>query len=161
MPGVDEEVMTQIMNLKANAPGLRIYISLGGWDYSDNDTTTQAVFGDLASTAQKRATFIGVLDKFMRTWGLDGVDIDWEYVSHLSIIPTYASLEHLNLTNVPRQNQDILEPLTEAAKIETQPTMFLCSATCEIISTQTPMAGASHLRLPHRIGTSAGLTLAT
>lgn len=82
MPGVDEDVMTQIMNLKANAPGLRIYISLGGWDYSDNDTTTQAVFGDLASTAQKRASFIGVLDKFMRTWGLDGVDIDWEYVFH-------------------------------------------------------------------------------
>ena len=78
MLGFDTEVLQQIMNLKQNAPGLRIYISLGGWDYFDNGTTTQLVFGDMSSSGEKRAQFISKLATFMSYWGFDGVDLDWE-----------------------------------------------------------------------------------
>lgn len=37
MPGTEEEVFHQVMALKQEAPGLKIWISLGGWTYSDAD----------------------------------------------------------------------------------------------------------------------------
>ncbi|KAI0806563.1 carbohydrate-binding module family 18 [Xylaria sp. FL0064] len=58
MNGISISIISQIMGLKENAPGLRIYLSLGGWSYSDNGTATQAVWGDLSSTAEKRNKFI-------------------------------------------------------------------------------------------------------
>lgn len=78
MDKIPISVLTEIMNLKQKAPGLRIYLSLGGWDFSNNGTATQPVWGDLSSTIDKRAKFIDNLEKFMLTWGLDGVDLDWK-----------------------------------------------------------------------------------
>ncbi|KAH8682064.1 hypothetical protein BX600DRAFT_429956 [Xylariales sp. PMI_506] len=78
IPDVDVSVFQYITNLKLQAPGLQIWLSLGGWTFND-DGPTQPVFGDLASTAVKRQKFISNLASFMREWGFDGVDIDWEY----------------------------------------------------------------------------------
>lgn len=71
--------VSQITNLKQKATGLKIWIPIGGWIFSDNDTDTQAVWGDLASTPAKRSQFANNLIKFMREWGFDGADLDWEY----------------------------------------------------------------------------------
>jgi chitinase len=79
MPNFGEKVYSQITNLKQKAPGLKIWISLGGWTFSDNDTSTQGVWGDLSSTPEKRTKFSKNLYKFMKQWGFDGVDLDWEY----------------------------------------------------------------------------------
>jgi chitinase len=79
MPGVGEAEWSQITNLKQRAPGIKVWISLGGWTFSDNETDTQPVWGDLASTASKRSTFVSNLYTFMKHWGFDGVDLDWEY----------------------------------------------------------------------------------
>ncbi|KLU89887.1 hypothetical protein MAPG_08856 [Magnaporthiopsis poae ATCC 64411] len=69
----------KITNLKQLAPGLKIWIALGGWSYSDNSTDTQPVWGDMASSPENRAKFLGELEKFMIHYGFDGVDYDWEY----------------------------------------------------------------------------------
>ncbi|KAL2757510.1 glycoside hydrolase family 18 protein [Sodiomyces alcalophilus JCM 7366] len=69
----------EITNLKQEAPGLKVWIALGGWTHNDNDTDTQPVFGDLSSSSTKRARFIDKLVRFMLEWGFDGVDLDWEY----------------------------------------------------------------------------------
>jgi chitinase len=79
MDSVTEDTYSQITNLKQKAPGLKIWISLGGWTFSDNDTDTQAVWGDLVSTQANRGTFASNLMVFMKQWGFDGVDLDWEY----------------------------------------------------------------------------------
>ncbi|KAH8895448.1 glycoside hydrolase [Thozetella sp. PMI_491] len=79
MPGVSERDMLNMTDLKRRAPGLKVFIALGGWSYSDNDTDTQAVWADLSSTQAKREKFLGELEKFMVHYGFDGVDYDWEY----------------------------------------------------------------------------------
>ncbi|ORY04392.1 hypothetical protein BCR34DRAFT_572769 [Clohesyomyces aquaticus] len=79
MDKMSDKTFSQITNLKQKAPGLKIWISLGGWTFSDNGTDTQPVWGDIASSVTNRAKFIGNLYRFMETWGFDGVDIDWEY----------------------------------------------------------------------------------
>ncbi len=79
MEPATEKIFNDITDLKSKAPGLRIWLSLGGWTFSDNGTATQPVFADLSSTTAKRAKFIGNLITFMREWGFDGVDLDWEY----------------------------------------------------------------------------------
>ncbi|OAK93414.1 hypothetical protein IQ06DRAFT_236443, partial [Phaeosphaeriaceae sp. SRC1lsM3a] len=79
MEKMSEKTFSQIANLKQKAPGLKIWISIGGWTFSDNDTDTQAVWGDIARSAANRATFTTNLYKFMKTWGFDGADLDWEY----------------------------------------------------------------------------------
>ncbi|KAI2463541.1 family 18 glycosyl hydrolase [Annulohypoxylon bovei var. microspora] len=77
--GTGTDIITEIMALKESAPGLKIFLSLGGWTYSDNGTDTQPVWGDLASSSAKRQKFILSLVNFMTQFGFDGVDLDWEY----------------------------------------------------------------------------------
>lgn len=79
MDGVPDSVIDKITQLKDNNPAINMVISLGGWSFSDNDTTTQPVFGDMVSSKANRATFITNLFAFLDHYGLDGVDFDWEY----------------------------------------------------------------------------------
>lgn len=79
MPGTDIAIYRNVAALKAHNPNLKVWLSLGGWDFSNNDTATQPVFGNISSSAANRAKFIAALIKFMKEWGFDGVDLDWEY----------------------------------------------------------------------------------
>ena len=54
-------------------------MSVGGWTFSDNDTSTQSVFSDISSSEINRQKFADNMLSFMKRYGFDGVDIDWEY----------------------------------------------------------------------------------
>ena len=58
-------------------PDLRINIAIGGWTF--NDAPTATYFSDMVHSIDGRATFINSIVDYLRTYGLDGVDIDWEY----------------------------------------------------------------------------------
>ena len=62
----------QLNKLKATHPQLRSLISIGGWTWSSN-------FSAAASTASSRAAFVTSCVDFMKTYGFNGIDIDWEY----------------------------------------------------------------------------------
>ncbi|KAK0647937.1 Killer toxin subunits alpha/beta [Lasiodiplodia hormozganensis] len=79
MEGVDAKLFSDFTALKKRNSGLKATISLGGWSFNDNDTSTQPVFSDLVSSSSNRQKFINNLFSFMRHYGFDGVDFDWEY----------------------------------------------------------------------------------
>jgi len=62
----------QLLKLKAAYPHLRTLISVGGWTWS-------GAFSDAAATAASRARFASSCVEFVRAYGFDGLDIDWEY----------------------------------------------------------------------------------
>ncbi|KAF8676563.1 hypothetical protein RHS04_06491 [Rhizoctonia solani] len=74
----DVSLYKQAMSLKDSNPDLKIFISVGGWAFNDPGPT-QKRFSTMASSPANRATFISSCIQFMKTYGFDGVDIDWEY----------------------------------------------------------------------------------
>ena len=68
-PGKLQELVTA-----AHARNKKVMISVGGWN-NGNDSA----FEDIAVSSAKRATFATNLNNFMLQYGLDGIDIDWEY----------------------------------------------------------------------------------
>ncbi|HAH63460.1 MAG TPA: hypothetical protein DCL73_15345 [Treponema sp.] len=61
-----------LKKMKLEYPGVKVLISVGGWTRSNG-------FHSAAATAESRKTTADNLVAFMKQYGLDGIDIDWEY----------------------------------------------------------------------------------
>ena len=73
----DSDWVRRTVLRKIKYPDLRINIAIGGWTFNDPPTSTY--FSDMVGSYDGRATFIKSVCDYLRTYGLDGVDIDWEY----------------------------------------------------------------------------------
>lgn len=62
----------QLIQLKKKHPHLKTLISVGGW-------TLSRPFSDVALTNESRGKFAKSCVAFIKKYGFDGVDIDWEY----------------------------------------------------------------------------------
>ncbi len=71
-PGCKRGNFNQLNKLKQKHPHLKTLISVGGWTWSNN-------FSDVALTDASRTKFADSAVRFIREWGFDGVDLDWEY----------------------------------------------------------------------------------
>ncbi|EKM59129.1 glycoside hydrolase family 18 protein [Phanerochaete carnosa HHB-10118-sp] len=56
----------------AHAKGKKVKVSIGGW-------TGSKYFSNAVSTPQNRQTFVGNILQLYSQYGIDGIDIDWEY----------------------------------------------------------------------------------
>ncbi|OWA52599.1 Acidic mammalian chitinase [Hypsibius exemplaris] len=68
----DLDTFAALTALKQTAPNLKIFLSVGGWTLTSQLVT-------VAATASSRTAFINSAISNLRTWGLDGLDIDWEF----------------------------------------------------------------------------------
>lgn len=69
---------------KSKKPGLKAFISIGGWSFTDPGPTQKA-FSNMVSSSGNRATFIKNVMNFMTTYGFDGADLDWVRLEFISI----------------------------------------------------------------------------
>jgi len=72
-------------------PDVKAILSIGGWNFNNcgcdpngyecpgQGSATCGIFTDIASTEAKTRTHAQHVIDFLRTWGFDGYDIDWEY----------------------------------------------------------------------------------
>lgn len=63
--------LREIVALKKKNPNLKVLLSIGGW--------TSGNFSEMAADSRLRKAFAEDCAARMREFGLDGIDIDWEY----------------------------------------------------------------------------------
>jgi len=80
---------SKLQNLvsRAHASGVKVLIAVGGWN-DGND----GGFESTAANASYRNAFVTNIMSFVNQYGLDGVDIDWEYPDQGASANNYAAL---------------------------------------------------------------------
>ncbi|KAH8682019.1 hypothetical protein BX600DRAFT_407914 [Xylariales sp. PMI_506] len=74
---ITSNLADQLVGLE-NMENVKKIISIGGWDFS-TDPSTYSIFRDAVSSDSNRETLaLNVVD-FLKEYGFDGVDWDWEY----------------------------------------------------------------------------------
>ncbi len=84
---LDNPAKLQQLVSAAHANGVKVLISVGGW----NDGNDQG-FEIMAANPSARTTFVNNMVNFVNTYNLDGVDIDWEYPDPGTSAQNYAAL---------------------------------------------------------------------
>lgn len=67
----NEERLRSLVALKKQNPSLKILLSIGGWE--------SGRFSEMAFTVENRKAFAVDCQRVVKEFGLDGIDIDWEY----------------------------------------------------------------------------------
>lgn len=67
----NEERLKQIVTLKTQHPELKVLLSIGGWG--------SGRFSEMAADENNRLSFAKDCQRVVQEFGLDGIDIDWEY----------------------------------------------------------------------------------
>jgi len=69
---IPESLFQKTVDTKQYNKNLKVWVSVGGWDFSDNDTITQPIFSDISSTEAKRKRFADKAVLFLNRYGFDG-----------------------------------------------------------------------------------------
>lgn len=92
--------------LKKDNPDLKILISIGGWSWSEN-------FSDAVLTESSRKKFAASSASIVEQYGLDGVDIDWEYPGLRGEDNVFRPEDRENFTLMFKAIREALNALSE------------------------------------------------
>ena len=101
-------------SLKKDNPDLKILISVGGW-------TRSTFFSDAALTEESRKIFAESAIEFMLEFGIDGIDLDWEYPGLPGDGNVYRAADKQNFTKMLRVLRKKLDEQTIADGRENNP----------------------------------------
>lgn len=96
----------QLQKLKKENPHLQILISVGGWTWSGN-------FSSTASTEAGRKTFADSAANFVTQYGFDGIDIDWEFPVEGGNGIEHRAKDRENYTLLIKETRSTLDKLGE------------------------------------------------
>ena len=121
----EPEKMQKVIALKQQKPSLKVLLMIGGWgDKADG-------FSEMARDPQKRAKFCKSCKDHIDKYGLDGIDIDWEY-------PTAGPSENGKHPDDTRNFNLVLKELREAIG-NTKIISYASSANAEYVDWKTAM----------------------
>ena len=92
--------LKQIVDLKKQKPSLKILLSIGGWGAGN--------FSEMAADETHRKNFCKNCLKLVNDYGLDGIDIDWEYPGSNSAGISSSSSDKGNFTKLMRDLRETL-----------------------------------------------------
>merc|ERR1711910_199411 len=72
----DDKLYPRMMALKEKNPKLKISLAVGGWNHENGKPSK---FSVMVNYDGFRSNFIKTAIEFLRKWGFDGLDLDWEY----------------------------------------------------------------------------------
>ena len=82
--------LARVVNLKVAAPDLKVLLSVGGWGAGN--------FSEMAADEKHRQKFCQNCLAAVNRYGLDGIDLDWEYPTSGSAGISYAAEDTKNFT---------------------------------------------------------------
>jgi chitinase len=71
-PQTPASLFVDAVKAKTVNPNIEVWLSIGGWTFSDNGTVTQPILGNIARSAANRQIFAANLIKFLMAYGFDG-----------------------------------------------------------------------------------------
>ena len=92
--------LRMIVGLKAQNPALRVMLSVGGWG--------SGRFSEMAASKENRMAFARDCKRVVEEFGLDGIDIDWEYPTQSSAKISSSPQDTENFTLLMRDLRKVL-----------------------------------------------------
>lgn len=92
--------LKQIVGLKAQKPSLKVLLSVGGWGAGN--------FSEMAADETHRKNFCNNCLKAVQEYGLDGIDIDWEYPTSNSAGISSSPNDTRNFTLLLKDLREVL-----------------------------------------------------
>ena len=96
------ERLREVVALKKSAPDLKVALSVGGWG--------SGRFSEMAADPARRRSFAGDCLAVVREFGLDGIDIDWEYPGSSAAGISSSPDDTANFTLLMKQLRETLGP---------------------------------------------------
>ncbi|KAF8516327.1 glycoside hydrolase [Hysterangium stoloniferum] len=108
----DDEIIIPEFVAMAHQKSVTVSISVGGW-------TGSRFFSTAVGSAQNRTAFLNTLSNFVKKYGFDGIDFDWEYPNRQGVgcntISSQDTANFLLLLRMLRQNSDTSKLILSAA----------------------------------------------
>ncbi|MCH4242144.1 MAG: glycosyl hydrolase family 18 protein [Prevotella sp.] len=98
----NEPFLRKVVALKEKNPELKIQLSIGGW--------TSGNFSEMAASPKNRMSFAKDCGHILKEYGLDGIDIDWEYPTSSESGISSSPEDTRNFTLLMRDLRRILGP---------------------------------------------------